>query len=171
MKKFFTLIIAVILTLSCDDGEITLQSFDFDNQSIQKCSTKSILFKTKNDELLLISLPEATFNSAFENAETGDTPREININTSNKVSYRKYSGTVSSTTICSDLPPATPTVSKEWNASGGTIVIESNPLYDTDEITIIGYTHNITFTNISFSNGEESFSFVSYIFGDYETDL
>lgn len=171
MKKFFGLIIAVILTTSCDDGEITLQSFDFDSQPVQKCSDKNLLFKTKNDELLLISLPEATFNSAFENVETGDTPREININTSNKVLYRKYSGTVSSTTICSDLPPATPTVSKEWNASGGTIVIESNPLYDTDEITIIGYTHNITFTNISFSNSEESFSFVSYIFGDYETSL
>ncbi|BCY28865.1 hypothetical protein [Flavobacterium okayamense] len=170
MKKVFGLIIALLLSTSCDDGEITLQSFDFDNQIIQKCSDKTILFKTKNEELLLISLPQATYDSAFDNTETGDTPREVTINTSNKVIYRKYSGTVSSTTICSDLPPATPTVSKEWIATGGTMIVETNYLYDTDGVTIIGSTHNITFQNISFSSGEDSFSFVSYIFGNYETN-
>ena len=171
MKKFFGLIIAFVLTTSCDDGEITLQSFDFDSQPVQKCVTKPIVLKTKNDELLLISLPEATFNSAFENSETAGTPREVVVNSTNKVIYRKYSGTVSSTAICNDLPPASPTVSKEWNASGGTIVIETNALYENDGVTINGYTHNITFTNISFSSGEESFSFISYIFGNYETGL
>lgn len=171
MKKFFGLIIAFALLTSCDDGEITLQSFNFDSQPVQKCSSKTILFKTINDELLLISLPEATFNSAFQNAETNGTPREVMISTTNKVIYRKYSGTASETVICSDLPPASPTVSKEWNATGGTIVIESNALYENDGVTINGYTHNITFTNISFSSGEESFSFTSYIFGNYTTTL
>ncbi len=171
MKKVFGLIIALLLVTSCDDGEITLQSFDFENQAIQKCSDKTILLKTKNDELLLISLPEATFNTAFDNSSTGSTPRTITINSSNEVIYRKYSGNVSSNTICDELPPATPTVSKEWTTSGGTIVIESNPLYDTDGITEIGYTHNITFENIIFSSSEESFSFTSYIFGDFETSL
>ena len=108
---------------------------------------------------------------SFENSETSGTPREVVVNSTNKVIYRKYSGTVSSTAICNDLPPASPTVSKEWNASGGTIVIETNALYENDGVTINGYTHNITFTNISFSSGEESFSFISYIFGNYETGL
>lgn len=171
MKKVFGLIIALLFLNSCDDGEITLQSFDFENQAIQKCSDKTILFKTKNDELLLISLPETTFNTAFDNSPTGDTPRTVAINSTNKVIYRKYSGNVSSTTICDELPPATPTVSKEWTTSGGTIIIESNALYDTDGITITGYTHNITFENIIFSSSEESFSFTSYIFGDFETSL
>lgn len=171
MKKVFGLIIALLFLNSCDDGEITLQSFDFENQAIQKCITKPIILKIKNDELLLISLPEDTFNTKFDNSPTGDTPRTISINSTNKVIYRKYSGNVSSTTICDELPPATPTVSKEWTTSGGTIIIESNALYDTDGITITGYTHNITFENIIFSSSEESFSFTSYIFGDFETSL
>lgn len=171
MKKVFGLIIALLMVTSCDDGEITLQSFDFESQAIQKCSDKTILFKTKNDELLLISLPETTFNTAFDNSETDGTPRTVLINSTNEVIYRKYSGNVSSSTICNDLPPATPTVTKEWTTSGGTILIESNALYDTDGITITGYTHNITFENIVFSSGEESFSFTSYIFGDFETTL
>lgn len=171
MKNFFGILAAFVILVSCDDGEITLQSFDFDSQTVQKCSDKTILLKTKDDELLLISLPESTFNTKFDNSPTGDTPRTITINSTNKVIYRKYSGDVSSTTICNELPPATPTVSKEWNANGGTIIIESNALYDTDGITITGYTHNITFENITFSNNDESFSFTSYIFGDFETSL
>ena len=53
----------------------------------------------------------------------------------------------------------------------GKILIETNELFDTDGVTIIGYTHNITFENVSFSNPDNTFSFTTYIFGDYETDL
>lgn len=173
MKKAIGLFFLVISTVSCDDGEITLQSFDFENQTIQKCDTKPIVLKTKNEEVLLIKFNNETdFEAAFDDVETGDTPRIININSSNQVIYRKYSSNVNyETVICSDLPPATPTVSKEWNATGGTMIVETNYLYDTDGVTIIGSTHNITFENISFSSGEDSFSFVSYIFGNYETSL
>lgn len=171
MKKFFGLIIAVILTTSCDDGEITLKSFDFENQSVQKCDTKPIVLKTKNEELLLINFTDDTnYNDAFLNEETGDTPRVFPISSSIQVIYRKYSANVNyQTTICGDLPPAIPTVTKEWTASGGNIVIETNTIYDTDGITPIGYTHNITFENINFEGSEDSFSFTSYIFGNHTT--
>ena len=61
-------------------------------------------------------------------------------------------------------------------AGGGFIaskkeIIEKLKVFDTDGITIIGYTHNITFENVSFSNPDNTFSFTTYIFGDYETDL
>ena len=64
-----------------------------------------------------------------------------------------------------------PVVEKEWNASGGTIEIITDALYDVDGITINGYTHNIKFKNVNFSNPDNSFSFTEYIFGNYETDL
>lgn len=167
MKKIFVLLLSVLL-FSCDDGDITLQSFDFDSQSIQKCSDNNLIFKIKNTELLLINIPE----SSFLNEETPDeSPRELTINSTNKVIYRKYSGNLSSSTICSLIPPASPTVSKEWNATGGKIYVITDKILDTDQITIIGYTHNITFENISFSNSDNTFSFTSYIFGDYETNL
>uniref|UniRef100_UPI004049F259 hypothetical protein n=1 Tax=Flavobacterium sp. TaxID=239 RepID=UPI004049F259 len=167
MKKILVFIVCFLL-FSCDDGEVTLQSFDFEEQSIQKCSDNNLIFKIKNDELLLIDIDE----SNFANVVTPDgEPREVIINTLNSVVYRKYTGNLSSSTICSILPPATPVVSKEWKATGGTILIETNELLDTDGITIIGYTHNITFQNVSFSNSDNTFSFTSYLFGDYETDL
>ena len=167
MKKFFALVLTILL-FSCDDGDITLQSFAFDTQSVQKCSDNNLIFKIKNDELLLIDISE----SNFVNTVTPDgTPREVLINSSNRVIYRKYSANLTSTTICSIIPPASPVVNKEWNATGGKILIETDEVFDTDGITIIGYTHNITFENVSFSNPDNTFSFTTYIFGNYETDL
>jgi hypothetical protein len=167
MKKIIAFIFCAFL-FSCDDGDITLQSFDFDGQSVQKCADNNLIFKIKNDELLLINIPE----SNFANVVTPDNePIEVTINTSNTVVYRKYSGNLSSTTICSTLPPATPVVSNEWEATGGTILIETDERFDTDGTTVLGYTHNITFVNVSFSNSDNTFSFTTYLFGDYETGL
>lgn len=171
MKKALGLFFLVISMVSCDDGEITLNSFDFANQTVQKCTDKEFLFKTKNDELLLISLSETTFNANFINEETLGTPREITLGGSNAVIYRKYSSNVNNNVICDALPPASPSVEKEWVANGGTLLIETNAIFANDGITITSYTHNITFENISFVNGSESFSFTSYIFGDYVTSL
>lgn len=167
MKKVFALLLTFVI-LSCDDGDITLQSFAFESQTIQKCSDNNLIFKIKNEELLLIDIPE----SSFDNTVTPDgVPREVIINSTNKIIYRKYSGNLSSTTICSILPPASPVVNKEWNATGGKILIETDERFATDGVTLIGYTHNITFENVSFSNPDNTFSFTTYIFGDYETDL
>ena len=167
MKKIIVFIVCVCL-FSCDDGAITLQSFDFDRQSIQKCADNNLFFKIKNDELLVINIPESNFANVVT---PDDEPIEVTINASNTVIYRKYSGNLSSTTICSSLPPATPVVTKEWKATGGTILIETDERFDTDGTTLLGYTHNITFVNVSFSNSDNTFSFTTYLFGDYETGL
>jgi len=167
MKKVIVFMFCLFL-FACDDGDLTLQSFNFEGQNIQKCTNNNLIFKIKNDELLLINIP----GSNFANTVTpDDQPRVVNINSSNSIIYRKYSGNLSSSTICSTLAPANPVVNKEWNATGGTILIATNALFDIDGTTLIGYTHNITFVNVSFSNSDNTFSFTTYLFGDYETRL
>jgi len=169
MKNIFISLLIIITFSSCDDGDITLESFNFEGQTIQECTDNTLIFKTKNDELLLISLPESTFTTAFEGAPTNGIPRTVTIGESNKIIYRKYTGTVSNLTICSTIPVSSPTVVKEWNATGGTISIETNEVYDTNNV-LDKYSHNITFLNVNFTSSDNSFSFVSYIFGDYEID-
>lgn len=172
MKKIFGFLTGIVLLISCDDGEIALQSFNFDTVSIQKCSSKAILLKTKADEILLINFSsDANFDSAFENTATGDTPRVLNVGTNNQVIYRKYNGNTSSGLICDNLTPANPIVTKEWTASGGTIIIETNPVFAADGVTITSYTHNIQFENINFTGNGNSFSFTNYTFGNYTTSL
>lgn len=166
MKKIASILLVALVLQACDDGDITLQSFDFSSQSVQECTDNNLIFKTKNDELLLIDIPETN----FLNEETPDgEPRVVTVSSTNQIIYRKYSGTVNSTSICADIPPATPVVSKEWVATGGTILIETNIVYETDGVTINSYTHNIKFVNVNFAGTDDSFSFEEYIFGDYTT--
>ena len=146
MKKLFVLVAFIFLLQACDDGDLTLESFNFDSASVQNCTTN--------------------------NEETPDgSPRIVPISSSNKIIYRIYSDNLSATGICSILPPASPIVKKEWNATGGTIEIISDKLFATDGITVTGYTHNIRLLNVNFSNSNNSFSFTEYIFGNYRTNL
>ena len=168
MKKIIVLLASVFMLQACDDGDITLESFNFDTVTVQNCTTNNLVYKINRNELLLISVPETNFPN--EVTVVGS-PRIVNVNAENRIVYRLYSDNVTSTTICSVLPPASPVVQKEWNATGGTIEIITNAIYAADGITITGYTHNIKFLNVNFSNPENSFSFTEYIFGNYVTAL
>ena len=167
MKKLFVLVAFIFLLQACDDGDLTLESFNFDSASVQNCTTNNLVFKIKSNELLLLNIP----SNSFINEETPDgSPRIVSVNASNKIIYRIYSDNVSSSGICSILPPASPIVKKEWNATGGTIEIITDALYASDGITITGYNHNIKFVNVNFSGSSNSFSFTEYNFGNYETN-
>ena len=84
--------------------------------------------------------------------------------------YRKYSGNLTSATVCSLVPVSSPTVTKEWIATGGTILVETNEVYDTNDV-LVKYSHNITFQNVNFASEDNSFSFESYIFGNHEINV
>jgi hypothetical protein len=168
MKKLIVLVASVFMLQACDDGDITLESFNFDTVNIQECIDNNLIFKINQDEMLLINIPEAS----FANVETPDgSPRIVNVNSTNQIKYRIYSGNVTANSICNLIPPATPVVQDEWNATGGTIEIITDALYAIDGVTITGYTHNIKFVNVNFSGSSNSFSFTEYNFGNYETDL
>ena len=167
MKKLFVLVASVFMLQACDDGDITLESFNFDTVNIQECTDNNLIFKINGDEMLLINIPEAS----FANEETPDgSPRIVNVSSSNQIIYRIYSGTVTDDNLCDLIPPATPVVKNEWNATGGTIEIITDALYASDGVTITGYTHNIKFVNVNFSGSSNSFSFTEYNFGNYETN-
>ena len=168
MKKLLFLIASILLLQACDDGDITLKSFNFETATVQSCTSSNLVFKIKENELLLLNIPA----TSFANEETPDgSPRVIPVNSTNKIIYRIYSDNISLSGICSILPPANPVVSNEWNASGGNIEIITDKLFAADGITVSGYTHNIRLVNVNFSNAENSFSFTSYIFGNYKTNL
>lgn len=173
MKKLFGLLVCVLLFTGCDDGDIVLQSFDFDAASIQKCTDKDLLFKINGEELLLLDIAPENFPDEITEP---DSPRIVTISSTNRVLYRKYNGTVGSTTICSDVPPASPAVSSEWTAAaGGTIQITSTAITtidpDTSEETVTGHSHQIKFLNIEFVGSADSFVFEEYLFGTYTTTV
>ncbi|MGV7106780.1 hypothetical protein [Flavobacterium sp. U410] len=167
MKNILGVLLLAFFLHSCDDGDMTLQSFNFDSQSVLKCSDTNLLYKINDSEALLLSLPEGTLPTE----ETpDDEPLELSVNSSHKIIYRKYSDNVTSSSFCGEIPPATPVVTNEWNANGGFIIIITDYLYDSSN-EIIGLTHNITFQNVSLEGGGETFNFETYIFGNYEEEF
>ena len=147
MKKLLFLISIVFMYNSCDDGDITLESFNFSSQQIQKCSddNKTFLYKINDDELLLLDITAEpyTYDATYT---TFPYTKSYAIDASTtSVLYRLYNSTASSTTICSTIAPASPVVTNEWKASGGTIDVTTTQRFDTDGITLLGYTHSLNF--------------------------
>lgn len=170
MKRFFGLFLLVLFVNSCDDGDLILETIDFDDVDTQSCSNSNILYKLNDKEALLLEIDKSIFQN--EPTPVGK-PIEISIGSSNRVFYRFYDGIVESDNICETIPPATPYVIDQWTAKeGGIIQIFTTATKTTNATTnatrITGYNHNIVFKNITFlkKNGGnqvyESFSFGNF---------
>lgn len=169
MKKLIGVFIFCFLLNGCDDGDIVVETINFDNITALKCDTKEIVYKIKDDQILQINLTLEEYNRLFIN-EPGT--REIPINNPNTVRYRFYNGAVSQDNICSDLQPATPTVISEWIGTSGkisvtTTVINTVPNPETGATNISRYNHQISFINIDFSKPDGVQNFDVYTFGDF----
>lgn len=176
MKKFIYILGLAALLTSCDDGDLVLENLNFNNVSITRCTNQPLptgkLFKINGSELLLINIPYTLFN----NTTSTTTQPKIHTLSLNEAFYRKYNGTINNNVICSDIPPASPTVQNEWVAApGGTIEVITtekftlNPTTNISELT--GYSHVIRFKNVQFSNGTNAMVYDDYLFGEYITNL
>ena len=170
MKRIIGLLILVLLLNGCDDGNLFLETINFEDATTQSCSTNNILYKLREKEALLLEIPTSTFIN--EPTGTG-TPIEITISGSNRVVYRFYNGTVASNNICETIPPATPSVTDQWTAAGGTIQITTTAIKTTNttdnSTKITGYNHNIVFKNITFAKANGTQVYETFPFGDYVT--
>ena len=163
MKYVWALFVSVLLLSGCDDGDLIVENFDFDGASVQKCSDSNTLYKTNAKEALIFVTPESKFAN-----QTQTQTYVVDAQTS--ITYRKYSENVIVSSIC-----GTPvqTITEEWTClPGGTVEINSTPIYDTDIPTkIIAYNHAVTFKNMVFQAPDKQVVFDSYVFGNYRTDV
>jgi hypothetical protein len=171
MKRFFSLLVLVFLFNGCDDGNLTLETIDFEDATTQSCSANSIIFKLKEKEALLLEIPKTT----FVNEPTAEgIPTVINIdNSTYRVVYRFYNGTVATDNICNTIPPATPVPTDQWTATSGKIEITTTTITTAGSVAgstiITGYNHRIVFKNITFNKGNGTQVYETFVFGDYIT--
>ena len=168
MKKALYVLITALLFNSCDDGNLTQEVISFDTVTTQSCSTNNIIYKIKGQEALLIQIPSSSFTN--EPTSVGS-QTVIDINSTNRVVYRFYNGTISSSMFCETIPPSSPTVTDEWIATAGKIQITTTAIKTTNattgKTTIIGYNHNIVFKNITFAKQNGTQIYETFAFGDY----
>jgi hypothetical protein len=170
MKRVLSLMVFILILSGCDDGNLTQEEINFEDIATQNCGTNDVIYKLKDKEALLVEIPQSSFTN--EPSSTG-TSTVLDINSSNRVVYRFYNGTVSVNNICETIPPATPSVADQWNATAGKIQIFTTAIKTvnaTDNSTrISGYNHNIIFKNITFAKSSGTQVYETFPFGNYVT--
>ncbi|MCC9064197.1 hypothetical protein [Flavobacterium piscisymbiosum] len=171
MKKYASLLLFALLLNGCDDGDLTVDTIDFSDESIssQTCDplTNNLIYRLKTQESLLLQLPDNSIKND-PSVYTYDID-----NSAYRVVYRAYDGTVATANICGTIPPKTPNITEEWLGTGGIIEIttssniESNATDGSTKIT--GYNHNIVFRNITFAKPSGDQVEKEYVFGVYKT--
>ena len=172
MKRILCMLSLLLIITACDDGNLTVDVIDFSEVTAQKCSAKDVIYKVKDGEMLFIEIPASTFTA---DATLDGAPIEVSINSTNKVTYRKYDGDVSQLNICPTVPDATPNLKEEWNATAGTIQITSTAVKSTNatdnSTRITGYTYNIVFKDITFEKPTGPQRYQTFVFGNYATTV
>ncbi|PJJ07373.1 hypothetical protein CLU83_0538 [Flavobacterium sp. 1] len=174
MKRFIGVLCCAIAFSACDDGDLVVDTINFDEIATSTCGdANNLLFKLKDSESLILNIPDDVFKETFKEEPTEDNePIKLNISSTNQVVYNFYDGKVTSDNICDLIPPATPKVKTQWKASSGVIEVKTEAVKTSNVIDnstkITGYKHNVIFKNITFSKGDGTTQFYeSFIFGDY----
>lgn len=114
---------------SCDDGNIIVTSFDFDedtNLSLCQQDNVNVLYfiDSETNEAISFKFSTEDFDGTFTGLQSTDTIN-ININATNEVVYRKLSASANGNNyFCQQIPPSSPQVIEEFiSTSGGTATL------------------------------------------------
>lgn len=169
MKKLHILIVA-LLALSCSDGDLTIETLDFDSVSIQNCETATtateIFFKINSTEALILDLQSGVLDNG--NSVTDTVITESSISNQSQLTYRIFSANVSSNYFCDDIPPSTPTVIEEIEAEDGLVIVKSIANADST-----AFNHKIELSGITLinANGERITDLSISEFGEFSTAI
>ena len=158
MKKIVA-IVFLFCCFACNDGEFDVPAFEF-TETINECGGLLYILSQDSREALILTIDDESFP---ENA--GETTK--NISGSISLNYRIFDDGISQNYFCQDIPPASPQVIKELEASEGSVVILTNVELD-DNQNIIGYNYDISFSNLLFKDGEDRIFFETFVFGNYK---
>lgn len=132
MKRFLIAIALLGLFNSCDDGDIIVTDFDFEDSTLQFCEgeNKYVIYATNNDDVNESISVEFT-NSNITTDDSGNfitnTSENItfSLSNTNKVIYRIYNGQINGNNyFCQVVPPSTPVQTTEYvSGTDGTVTI------------------------------------------------
>ncbi len=134
MKNFLSLLFFAFLLSSCDDGDIIVTDFDFENQQLQWCGDleSHVLFNINNslvNEAIAFRFDLDTPELRFFTQEVGQI--SIPINSTNRIVYRVFNGQVENSYFCNEIPPVSPNVTEEYRSTTGGQVIITTTLKNT----------------------------------------
>lgn len=134
MNKFLALLFfSTILLQSCDDGDIIITTFNFDEAELESCGTLGnyVFYKVNPEALESLSLKLGVTDSLYRTAETKN---YVLNGTTNFVNYRTYDGDLGTTYFCSSIPPTSPNVTVDYLAAAGTAEFVTTFIYEDNDL-------------------------------------
>lgn len=137
MKKLLNIVFVAALLVSCNDGEIIVTDFDFDDPQLSWCGDNEshVLYKINNsgvNEAIAFRFDLTTTKPQLFLTEEGRETIALN-GTTNQVVYRVFDSEVSGSYFCNEIPPVSPQVIREFRSTtGGEVVILSTIANATD---------------------------------------
>ena len=137
MRKLVLLILIPLLFQGCNDGDIIVTNFDFEDAQLQQCGDTSnvVFFKLNPQVNESISLLIPTSQELFK--ETGTQTFNLS-STGSIVNYRGFDDSVTSSYFCNPVPATSPGVVLEYiGTSGIASLISETTLDDFDGIDFV----------------------------------
>lgn len=147
--KNIIICLSLLVFHSCDDGDLQIETINFDDSDIQFCDIApttgtTLFFKTVDKEALILTLKSGTLKNE---ASEGEIAYPISADT--KITYRIFSDKVTKNYFCDIVPPKTPTVMEEIEAQSGSVLITTIAKVEGETTT---YEHTIRLNEISLVN-------------------
>lgn len=120
MRSINSLLLLLFVLSSCDDGDVVINNFDFENTTLERCDNFDfVFFKINNQSNESIALDFETDENIL--TELGQV--EITLSGDDQVIYRRFASEVTSDYFCTPIPPTTPAVSEELRSTTGVITV------------------------------------------------
>ena len=136
----------VALFYSCNDGDLQIETIDFDSVALSTCestvtTSSTIFFKINNKEALILELQSGILkNEVSSEVITSLVPSQ------SKLTYRVFSDNVSSNYFCDVIPTTTPSVIEEIESENGEVRITTTLAEGTTDT----FEHTIQLSEITF---------------------
>lgn len=168
MKKLF-LFLFLVFGLSCNDGNIDISSFEFEDEVTICGSETYTLYRLSTDgqrEALIVTLNELQIRKD----EDIVLPVSVTIDGQYTVTYRLFDDQLTDDYFCAAVPPIEPNVLKDWRGVSGAIIVENQPIYDTDGLMLIGWRHYIVLHDVVLKVDDQELKLdETFLFGEVDT--
>ncbi|HLU51024.1 MAG TPA: hypothetical protein VKZ42_02585 [Flavobacteriaceae bacterium] len=140
MRNIFLIFAFAFVLNACDDGDLIVTSFDFEEINLKQCGTLGnyVFFKINNDNFETLSLRLQTTDSILFKEDTVSYTLSALTNT---VNYRLYDDNIPESYFCSSVPPLTPKITTDYISESGTVTIQTRITDTIEEGAIIKYTY------------------------------
>jgi hypothetical protein len=136
MKKLFSSLFLLLFLTSCDDGDLVITSFEFDDVDLQLCKgakpNEFVFFKI--NKTINETISYSFISETFSDVTVTSTPISIDLSEdSNNLIYRSFNIPVTIDYFCSNIPPSEIIIVEELNGITGTSEILTEIITEDDD--------------------------------------